>query len=241
MNGLSMVASSAGMALILVVLPAPLDSAAARQGQAAHGHLAGVVMAKGDSKDGKNGWVEIKADGEEKGRRYWPVAAAMGGRPRSRDPRRHSQSRDRCPRADRMGRCGRRQGHFQVRGRTFRRNDANQVSGLDRTQPRRAACSRSCRCPAPGSPPPAAPRPAASRRGSPRCSSTAFASRRLIGSVVNSTIAPAAAPSRPPRPRRAARPPSAGTAAANGSSSAGSEIISPPAFRNRFSRPRKWM
>ena len=45
------------------------------------GSLSGVVIEKGNSKDGKNGWVEIKADGEEKGRRYWPAADRKVGGP----------------------------------------------------------------------------------------------------------------------------------------------------------------
>jgi hypothetical protein len=45
------------------------------------GTLSGVVTDRGDSKDGKNGWVEIRADGEEKGRRYWPAADPKRGGP----------------------------------------------------------------------------------------------------------------------------------------------------------------
>jgi len=41
----------------------------------------GVVTGKGNSKDGKNGWVEVKADGEDKGRRYWPVGDPKVGGP----------------------------------------------------------------------------------------------------------------------------------------------------------------
>lgn len=45
------------------------------------GTLSGVVIDKGNSKDGRNGWVEVKADGEEKGRRYWPVGDPKVGGP----------------------------------------------------------------------------------------------------------------------------------------------------------------
>lgn len=45
------------------------------------GTLTGAVTDKGDSKDKKNGWVEVKADGEEKGRKYWPVGKGGGPDP----------------------------------------------------------------------------------------------------------------------------------------------------------------
>jgi hypothetical protein len=45
------------------------------------GALTGTVAGKGDNKDGKNGWVEVRADGEEKGRRYWPVSDPKIGGP----------------------------------------------------------------------------------------------------------------------------------------------------------------
>jgi hypothetical protein len=57
------------------------DAQAPAQEKRRTGTLSGVVTDKGESKDGRNGWVEVKADGEEKGRKYWPVAAVKGGGP----------------------------------------------------------------------------------------------------------------------------------------------------------------
>src|SRR5204862_514536 len=69
------------------------------------------------------------------------------------------------------------------------------------------------------------------------CCRLAFASRRLTSCVVDSTIR---RPSGVSTPSTATRGPWSvgGYSFVNGSSSAGSEIISPPALRNRFSRPR---
>jgi hypothetical protein len=45
------------------------------------GALTGTVTDKGDSKDGRNSFVEVKGDGEEKGRKYWPVGDKKRGGP----------------------------------------------------------------------------------------------------------------------------------------------------------------
>lgn len=46
------------------------------------GTIVGVVTDKGNNKAGNNGWVEIKADGDEgKGRRYWPAGDPKIGGP----------------------------------------------------------------------------------------------------------------------------------------------------------------
>lgn len=58
-----------------------LSSAGVTQEKRRTGTLSGVVTGKGNSKDGRNGWVEVKADGEEKGRRYWPAADKKVGGP----------------------------------------------------------------------------------------------------------------------------------------------------------------
>lgn len=71
------------MVLFLVAFLPGLPAAGGQEKKAKRrtGSLAGMVLAKGNSKDGRNGWVEIKADGEERGRKYWPVAAPGGGGP----------------------------------------------------------------------------------------------------------------------------------------------------------------
>ena len=66
---------------VLGALAVGPTSPTAGQDKRRTGALTGVVAGKGDSKDGKNGWVEVRADGEEKGRRYWPVADPKGGGP----------------------------------------------------------------------------------------------------------------------------------------------------------------
>lgn len=76
-----MMARLLGMALMVVALVSFADLSAQDKAKRRTGTLAGVVIAKGDSKDGRNGWIEIKADGEEKGRKYWPVGAPKGGGP----------------------------------------------------------------------------------------------------------------------------------------------------------------
>ena len=68
-----------GLAVCLSGFGRPGDATA--QEKRRIGALSGVVTGKGDSKDGKNGWVEVKADGEEKGRRYWPAADRKAGGP----------------------------------------------------------------------------------------------------------------------------------------------------------------
>lgn len=69
--------------LFLIALLPDLHAAGGQEKKAKRrtGSLAGMVLARGNSKDGRNGWVEIKADGEERGRKYWPVAAPGGGGP----------------------------------------------------------------------------------------------------------------------------------------------------------------
>lgn len=69
------------VALGLALLWQIHDVPSAAQEKRRTGTLSGVVIDKGNSKDGRNGWVEVKADGDEKGRRYWPVADAKVGGP----------------------------------------------------------------------------------------------------------------------------------------------------------------
>jgi hypothetical protein len=69
-----------GLFIASLLVIALVDSGASQEKRRT-GALAGVVTDKGNSKDGKNGWVEIKADGEEKGRRYWPAADRKVGGP----------------------------------------------------------------------------------------------------------------------------------------------------------------
>ena len=69
------------MLLGLAILWLTDISRSAAQEKRRTGTLSGVVIDKGDSKDGRNGWVEVKADGEEKGRRYWPVGDPKVGGP----------------------------------------------------------------------------------------------------------------------------------------------------------------
>ncbi len=45
------------------------------------GTIVGLVTDKGNSKTMNNAWVEVKADGEEKGRKYWPAADRKIGGP----------------------------------------------------------------------------------------------------------------------------------------------------------------
>jgi len=66
-----------GTALALDVLSADV----AAQEKRKTGTILGFVTDKGNSKAMNNAWVEIKADGEEKGRRYWPAADRKIGGP----------------------------------------------------------------------------------------------------------------------------------------------------------------
>jgi hypothetical protein len=67
--------------LLLLTMFCLANSETVAQEKRRTGALTGVVTGKGDSKDGKNGYVEVKGDGEETSRKYWPVGDKKRGGP----------------------------------------------------------------------------------------------------------------------------------------------------------------